>query len=698
MYNFYENNLISGFIKYLISKTNLPIYNYVEDGDFLIKGCNYLYRGNVIRCLKTGMLNQDKYHDIRDDIEEAEIEFIEHYQLFESKQSGNIFNFTSNRSYYDFETHRYLGEYLRAYKGVTDINLMPFYNCFSLNSTNKFFVELSREISYRIIQDTYVRDIYKRYLIEEEGYHVLNEDECDVSDGIISIKQGITISQKIIIPNQIGGKSVTQIAQSFLSGKTGVLSLFIDHGVTTIGGSAFQSCTGLTTVTIPDSVTYIGTASFSNCTSLTNITIPNNVTTIGGSAFSQCTSLTNITIPNSVTTINVSTFYLCQDLTDITIGNSVRSIGDRAFYGCVNLTNVYYTGTDAQWTQIFKGSNNDPLTSKDPQCNQTIYSLNSAGYYSYGISKEQITPVIILPSPNQEYSQSTNWDGYTGEVVYGEKYYKQLRNLKENTQELDCYVYLVPVKFDKEYTIAMDSIQTIYVTPVICNSLGRIKRTIYSYDTTITEDRHYIDEPLSKNITVYNGLSVRNPVLWEVSLLDYYVSNLETMSKEELDYECELLYHQEDNLYMLIQVPKTNTSSIVVLEGDYRTNINSCYKYVTSQDKSVYQEKNDLYSPLSLLQISTKNDILPFSDRLIEYLLQNVVDSEDMISQDIYRVQKYIRYHTTSKTEGVWDNLLQCKLFEEYMNDKSDPYMYKWDITGFVDKDVEKKITRGLNV
>ena len=32
---------------------------------------------------------------------------------------------------YDSETHYYLGQYLRAYKAYYDIDLMPFYNCFT---------------------------------------------------------------------------------------------------------------------------------------------------------------------------------------------------------------------------------------------------------------------------------------------------------------------------------------------------------------------------------------------------------------------------------------------------------------------------------------------------------------------------------------------------------------------------------------
>ena len=607
MYNFYEDNSLSGFIKYLLSKTKLPIYNYVHDGDFLIKGCNYIYKANIIRCLESGILNQDR--------------------------------------------------------------------------------QFTRTTSTKLT-DKQVREAYKQYLIEEEDYHVLNKNECKVdANGIISIITGVTLDYKnIIIPSKIDGGSVKQIVQNFLYQNDNVSSLFIDYGVTTIDSQAFRLCTSLESVIIPDSVTSIGNSAFRNCEQLTQITIPNRAT-IGNATFQSCTGLTNVTIPNSVTTI-----------------------GDYAFDGCTGLTDIYYTGTSTEWDAITKGSDNDPLgiaTIHYGQTIQELYKLNSAGYYSYGPQEDQITPVITLSS--NTYSQRNNWHGYTGNVVYSKNYYyKYFPSLKENTQELDCYVYLVPVKFDKDYTIAMDSIQPIYITAVLADSLGRIKKSIYmnagygstnagdtEQDTLSSSAEDYLDSIFSGNIITFDRMTFRNPQLWKVSLLDYYIQNVDEYNKQQLEEQLELIYHEEDNLYMLIQVPKTNTSSIVVLEGDYRNKVNNSAKYITSQDSSVINDPCDLYSALSLLQINTGKDILPFSNRLIEYLLQNVIDPDDRISYNIYRTQRYISYPTKPITEGVWDNGLQIKLFTDYMNSSSKQLSYKWDITGFVDKDVEKKITKG---
>ena len=133
-------------------------------------------------------------------------------------------------------------------------------------------------------------------------------------------------------------------------GKSG--SYTIPNSVTAVGGGAFSDCTGLTNVLIPSSVTSIGASAFSDCTGLTNIAIPNSVTNIGGSAFSGCTGLTNIAIPSSVTGIKSYIFYDCTSLDSVTIPTSVTAIGYNAFFNCSKLKDVYYKGTDTQWSTI----------------------------------------------------------------------------------------------------------------------------------------------------------------------------------------------------------------------------------------------------------------------------------------------------------------------------------------------------------
>ncbi len=134
----------------------------------------------------------------------------------------------------------------------------------------------------------------------------------------------------------------------------------IPSSVTHIGYYAFAYCRGLTGITIPSSVTSIGVRAFEGC-NLTTITIPSSITSIGSSAFSACQKLTNITIPSSITCIESNLFYQSTGLTSITIPTSVTSIEGFAFKGCTNLSDVYYMGTQAQWSEINISTGNDQL-------------------------------------------------------------------------------------------------------------------------------------------------------------------------------------------------------------------------------------------------------------------------------------------------------------------------------------------------
>ena len=112
-----------------------------------------------------------------------------------------------------------------------------------------------------------------------------------------------------------------------------------------------------------------------------------------------------------------------------------------------------------------------------------------------------------------------------------------------------------------------------------------------------------------------------------------------------------------------------------------------------------------LLSPLGLLQLSDGNNYA-FSNRLIEYLLQNVINPLDEFTKDVERIQAYATSienklknkstYTAAYTPGVWDYSLREYLFNLV---KDSIYVNKRvDLTGYVDKDVETVITRGQRV
>ena len=194
------------------------------------------------------------------------------------------------------------------------------------------------------------------------------------------VRQGMTLSGEIIIPEQITYKdvvyAVTTINESAFSGCSSITSITIPDSVTSIERGAFSGCSGLESIIIPfvggsmktasDTYQYpfgyifgtssytggVGTTQYYYGSSTSSTTydyyyIPSSlksITVTGGNilygAFYNCSSLTSITIPESVTSIGSSAFYNCRSLTSITIPDSVTSIGDWAFEGCSSLTSI----------------------------------------------------------------------------------------------------------------------------------------------------------------------------------------------------------------------------------------------------------------------------------------------------------------------------------------------------------------------
>ena len=79
------------------------------------------------------------------------------------------------------------------------------------------------------------------------------------------------------------------------------------------------------------------------------------VTTIKEEAFNNRDSITSVTIPNSVVNIMDNAFVYCDGITRIIIPKSVTSIGQYAFFKCSALTDIYYKGSEEDWSKIVIG-------------------------------------------------------------------------------------------------------------------------------------------------------------------------------------------------------------------------------------------------------------------------------------------------------------------------------------------------------
>ena len=239
----------------------------------------------------------------------------------------------------------------------------------------------------------------------------------------------------------------------------------------------------------------------------------------------------------------------------------------------------------------------------------------------------------------------------------------------------------VPIRFNKPYTIAIDSNSQVLLKSVFYNNLGIKKATkAFSIQESLADYNISGETTISKSST-----SFKHPFIYQISNLT---------DDDELN---ELYQRNEKYLYLIIQIANTNNSSLVVLEGDY-TLYNQAsvdgndFHIVSSEGELTNKQANTMFlSKLSLLKIND-NNIYPFSNRLIEYLLHNVITDRDELGLDIGRIQYVVTNNTTTK--GIWNNDIRQNSFNRVIDNKNNEI---YDTNGFIDKTSEKILCSGVD-
>lgn len=235
----------------------------------------------------------------------------------------------------------------------------------------------------------------------------------------------------------------------------------------------------------------------------------------------------------------------------------------------------------------------------------------------------------------------------------------------------------IPIKFNTTYTVAIDCNSPVKMAPallsrdVLIHSFSTMDANNVYADIDLTEDLY------NGNIYNFDSLSFKAPVKVGVD-----IANTETEK---------YLAMYEKFLYLLIQLPAGNTSSVAVLEGDYThpapitSNVFSIEQIDALHDLTLSEV---MRSDLSLLQLSDGVSY-PFADRLIEYLSLNVITSMEVIPDNIRRIQKGVPNY--GQISGVWNNALRSYIYNYYQKQSSLTHL---DLNGFVDKDTEQLINK----
>lgn len=313
-------------------------------------------------------------------------------------------------------------------------------------------------------------------------------------------------------------------------------------------------------------------------------------------------------------------------------------------------------------------------------------TVNTVGSYTWGESKTNLTRAFT--SNVSYYDADTHkhlgdylrclrdienldlmslYNCYAGEQ--SDTYHIEDTAIQKNTlpQSTKKLLY-VPVKFNTDYTIGIDSPLGIKVLPVLLSEGKPV--------TELNESLKPEQVNLKNTAKRFNYCSYENPVLFRT----------ECLHPEHQSYE--------KYLYLAIEVSVSNTRPLVVLEGDHTL---QCSSVVSVPVFANSQTPVTLTSRPSLLQVSS-NDQHVVADSLFSYLLDYTIDTREQITANIKRVEDALDYRNpafSSPSVGVWTPQFQYYLYRRYNDIQAKYGLPDADVLGYIDKNMDTAIRKG---
>ena len=283
-------------------------------------------------------------------------------------------------------------------------------------------------------------------------------------------------------------------------------------------------------------------------------------------------------------------------------------------------------------------------------------------------------------------------------------------------------IYMLPVKLFANYTIAVDSNQGI---EVFCGFYKSGLDVTRKGERLAAKTYQKFNKTLFNQPILYSKLSIDT---WP-AVNDFTASNGKKVIRTDSFTRWDLTAREKD-LKLFIKVPSSCSSTITILEGDFR-GFNDV-KYASDNNKLIYKNNHAIlnfnttrhgdnidlnnysFKPISQLQLLALNtgESYPFADRLIEYLTGSAITAVDEISDNIKRAQKVMQHNNHYfDIDGIWENKMQNIIYDYIMNsgeiciqegkivDKHQGYHRRqghntksltYDILGYIDKDAEK--------
>ena len=283
---------------------------------------------------------------------------------------------------------------------------------------------------------------------------------------------------------------------------------------------------------------------------------------------------------------------------------------------------------------------------------------------------------------------------------------KKLVPIVEKSSADGYKVCSVPIKFGKEYSIYVDSDTGFEVLPCFYGRNGYLSdrsKMLWQYSSINSG----VNSPWIKYYSKFSKPEIIPAIEWKTGT-DTSASNIQESADDCSQYE--------RILRLLIKVPTTNNSSIVVLEGNYSNIVNrsvegtySKYNLGTNTNSQSI-ERYDIIGPLKFNWIND-GETYAFTDTLPQYLLLSVISQADTIDENIARVQEYITsvahrdyFNKVFKglyTKGIWNDSMRNYIVSLIMNEdigSTKVPNIRADVCGYVDVLGEAVVTKGQDV
>ena len=749
----------SNFIKNLLISTYLPLIRTVRDFDYIIVDRLYIYKCNVIKCTKSGYIVTG-YNYVNFEGKRAEYKVKSEY-YFGEKNDKLCTNYISNSEGYDSLTHERLGKYLRSLRDMYDLNLMPLYNCFSnqifqshhitnerIEKTNLEYdtkiykVPIRFNTDYTICMENLGVTTFAPAFIKHNNLVKLNNTRfgngVDATNkysklhrtGVIQNKANLRFNEPILIRfnNIPETKSVTYFESSL-------------REIDSLHNNEYYS--PLTVNTLPRSKYYLKNYGKYDYVGISSEEFNANKTKYyynNDGIITQCTDLDFYSIEKSYFVLDASaTSSVCTYLVTSKVPTSDNL--DNFYYGVEPATGridstytserVYISYEDGVLIQNMEPE--DDITIEYDATNK-IFKVIAEQSIIYDSPGFNVVCMWTKCDKYHKYSEDETYYIRENGVFYEWEYSLDEATFNEN--KTFYYIKSGDDYIQCDSTSVFDPTETYYVY-YLEDYITAEEYYFIMHTTDFYTGNGFKDEPSNfyKLVdgqfiqctqsdtfdinTVYAEKVIKENYTWKVydpvsgTLVDstdtYIKDNVKYYSQYTLETKknyvyditeenCALYDYLEDCLYLLIQVPKSFDTNIIILEGDYTSTASRKIIDDSQVDLLPRPMVDYLYtSNLKLMAVATKK-VIPFSDSLLEFLLWNAINNLDSINNNMDRLLlaigkilsdpfsiHYANYWYPDYRKIVYD------IGRNYNN------IYVADNLGYVTKDIEQVINTTYN-